>query len=94
MCPRGRPRGQGRPRGLHLCTLVLLLVLFRGLPLRLVQQNSWCLITFFRLICLLQTVDVPYLLSFTSSMRQFYLNFFSETYNFTWVKTTGMNKLQ
>ena len=19
MCPRGRPRGQGRPRGLHLC---------------------------------------------------------------------------
>ena len=22
MCPRGRPRGQGRPRGLHLCLLV------------------------------------------------------------------------
>ena len=21
MCPRGRPRGQGRPRGLHLCRL-------------------------------------------------------------------------
>ena len=21
MCPRGRPRGQGRPRGLHLCHL-------------------------------------------------------------------------
>ena len=21
MCPRGRPRGQGRPRGLHLCYL-------------------------------------------------------------------------
>ena len=21
MCPRGRPRGQGRPRGLHLCCL-------------------------------------------------------------------------
>ena len=21
MCPRGRPRGQGRPRGLHLCLL-------------------------------------------------------------------------
>ena len=21
ICPRGRPRGQGRPRGLHLCTL-------------------------------------------------------------------------
>ena len=21
MCPRGRPRGQGRPRGLHLCWL-------------------------------------------------------------------------
>ena len=20
MCPRGRPRGQGRPRGLHLCS--------------------------------------------------------------------------
>ena len=19
MCPRGRPRGQGRPKGLHLC---------------------------------------------------------------------------
>ena len=25
MCPRGRPRGQGRPRGLHLCLLVNLL---------------------------------------------------------------------
>ena len=23
MCPRGRPRGQGRPRGLHLCSLHL-----------------------------------------------------------------------
>ena len=23
MCPRGRPRGQGRPRGLHLCTATL-----------------------------------------------------------------------
>ena len=23
MCPRGRPRGQGRPRGLHLCQYVL-----------------------------------------------------------------------
>ena len=23
MCPRGRPRGQGRPRGLHLCFLHL-----------------------------------------------------------------------
>ena len=22
MCPRGRPRGQGRPRGLHLCHTV------------------------------------------------------------------------
>ena len=22
MCPRGRPRGQGRPRGLHLCVLL------------------------------------------------------------------------
>ena len=21
MCPRGRPQGQGRPRGLHLCLL-------------------------------------------------------------------------
>ena len=21
MCPRGRPRGQGRPRGLNLCVL-------------------------------------------------------------------------
>ena len=21
MCPRGRPRGQGRPRGLHLCEI-------------------------------------------------------------------------
>ena len=24
MCPRGRPRGQGRPRGLHLCYLAFL----------------------------------------------------------------------
>ena len=24
MCPRGRPRGQGRPRGLHLCSLLFL----------------------------------------------------------------------
>ena len=24
MCPRGRPRGQGRPRGLHLCNSLLL----------------------------------------------------------------------
>ena len=23
MCPRGRPRGQGRPRGLHLCKLLI-----------------------------------------------------------------------
>ena len=23
MCPRGRSRGQGRPRGLHLCYLML-----------------------------------------------------------------------
>ena len=23
MCPRGRPRGQGRPRGLHLCNRYL-----------------------------------------------------------------------
>ena len=22
MCPRGRHRGQGRPRGLHLCLIV------------------------------------------------------------------------
>ena len=21
MCPRGRPQGQGRPRGLHLCLI-------------------------------------------------------------------------
>ena len=26
MCPRGRPRGQGRPRGLHLCFLLLISV--------------------------------------------------------------------
>ena len=28
MCPRGRPRGQGRPRGLHLCILGLVLIYF------------------------------------------------------------------
>ena len=29
MCPRGRPRGQGRPRGLHLCVLDRLLLFCR-----------------------------------------------------------------
>ena len=29
MCPRGRPRGQGRPRGLHLCLRVSSFSMFR-----------------------------------------------------------------
>ena len=33
MCPRGRPRGQGRPRGLHLCYLI-------GCVLRLMQSAN------------------------------------------------------
>ena len=53
MCPRGRPRGQGRPRGLHLCylcfiefkvgnwsekkTSLLCFVLFANMSLVLVQ---------------------------------------------------------
>ena len=31
MCPRRRPRDQGRPRGLHLCLLCLTLHYFRFL---------------------------------------------------------------
>ena len=29
MCPRGRPRGQGRPRGLHLCLVGYLTTAFK-----------------------------------------------------------------
>ena len=44
MCPRGRPRGQGRPRGLHLCnlqycSLLYLLLLFLS-SLASVSANS------------------------------------------------------
>ena len=34
MCPRGRPRGQGRPRGLHLCSLEFRCDMLRKLPVR------------------------------------------------------------
>ena len=39
MCPRGRPRGQGRPRGLHLCLTPLQKFAFVRTPFKTIKKN-------------------------------------------------------
>ena len=79
MCPRGRPRGQGRPRGLHLCSARPIVFLGRCRLLCAVKTCTslfgWGLLRLKRRIASREDVQPTDSFILKQSFRLFYIDF-------------------